>query len=314
MSMLATDSLTLIANAAFKVKPVGITIGAEISDIDLAKPLDPKTFSALYAALIEYKVIYFRNQDITPEQQIAFGRHFGKLEVHPFRPEREGIPELVVLDNHKDNPVLSTDIWHSDTGFREVPTRFSILRCLQIPERGGDTLWADMVAAYEGLSAPIKKLITGLEALHDFKNFKLLYGDDDEDYEKLREMQKQYPNPKHPVVRTHPDTSQRVLYVNPQFTVRILGMSVQESNGILGILYEQSKTPEYQFRLNWEPDTLAMWDNASTQHYASNDYMPARRHMERVAVIGDKPFFDPAASPKQLPKTVIRTHAHEGLH
>jgi taurine dioxygenase len=299
---------------AFEIIPICPTIGAEIRGLELARPLDPATFESLYAALVEHKVIYFRDQDMTPEEQIAFGRQFGELETHPFRPDRPGMPEFVVLDNHEHNPVLSTDIWHADTTFREGPTKFSILRCLQIPERGGDTLWADMVAAYEGLSEPLKELIAGLEAIHDFKNFALLYSGDDGNQDKLQEMKRKFPNPAHPVVRTHPDTNERVLYVNPQFTVRITGMSVRESDGILGILYEQAKTPEYQFRLQWEPGTVAMWDNRSTQHYASNDYWPARRHMERVAIVGEKPYFDPDAQPERKGVQIKRVHAYEGLH
>ena len=303
-----------LLNAPFEVSPVGVTIGAEIKGLDLSQSLDEPTFQALYAALVEHKVIFFRNQRLTPEQQIAFGRMFGELETHPFRPDRPGLPELVVLDNHQDNPVLSTDIWHSDTTFRECPTRFSILHCLEIPERGGDTLWADMVAAYEGLSERVKSFIAGLEAIHDFKNFRLLYGDDDAGRERLREMERKYPKPTHPVVITHPDSGERVLFVNPQFTLRITEMSVRESDAILGLLYEQAKTPEYQFRLHWEPGSITMWDNRSTQHYASNDYYPVRRHMERVAVVGDKPYFDPDAKPAAPPRRVARVHAYEGLH
>ncbi|MGY8790504.1 MAG: TauD/TfdA dioxygenase family protein [Pseudomonadales bacterium] len=312
--MQAEDIKPLINNAPFTVTPAGPTIGAEISGINLAEPLGQAAFDALYATLMEYKVIYFHNQKMTADQQVAFGKRFGELEVHPFRPDLPNIPEMIVLDNHKDNPVLSTDIWHADTTFREEPTRFSILRCMIKPEFGGDTLWADMVSAYECLSTPVKEMITGLEALHDFKNFSLLYADDEEGQQKLLKMRKLYPRPTHPVVRTHPDTRERVLYVNPQFTIRMLGMSVKESDAILNLLYEQSKTPEYQFRLHWEPDTLCMWDNAGVQHYASNDYWPHRRRMERVAVIGEKPYFDPDAKPASDPKSVTRAHAYEGLH
>jgi len=311
---IAENSEELLRNAPFTIRRAGPTIGAEISDIDLGKPLDQVTFDALYAALITYKVIYFRNQKITARQQVAFGNQFGDLEVHPFRPDLPDIPEMVVLDNDRDNKVLSTDIWHADTTFREGPTRFSILRCVIMPELGGDTLWADMTATYQGLSKPVKDMITGLDALHDFKNFSFLYGNDEEGQKKLMEMRKLYPQPTHPVVRTHPDTLEKVLYVNPQFTVRILDMSVQESDAILGLLYQQSKTPEYQFRLSWEPDTICMWDNASTQHYASNDYWPNRRRMERVAVIGEKPYFEADASPVHETSGITRAHAYEGLH
>lgn len=272
----------------FDIEPIGPTIGAEIHGLDLNRQIDRATADALETALVDHKVIYARDQHITTAQHVAFGRLFGELEVHPFRPEGE-FPEIMVLDNHKDNPVLSTDVWHSDTTFRDCPTKYSILRCLEMPRTGGDTLWADMCAAYDGLSEPIKHLIDPLDAVHDFKNFRALFGDSDEDREKLRQMEKHYPNPAHPVVRTHPVTGKKILFVNPQFTVRINGLKAQESETLLQLLYEQAHVPEYQFRLRWKPGTIVMWDNAPTQHYAANDYYPNRRHMERVAVIGDRP-------------------------
>ena len=286
---MAVKSKTIAAAARLEIEQIGPTIGAEIHGLDLRAPLDAETHRALEAALIEHKVIYLRDQHITTAQHVAFGRRFGELEVHPFRPKGE-FPEILVLDNHKDNPVLSTDVWHSDTTFRECPTKYSVLRCLQIPKVGGDTLWADMCAAYDGLSEPVRSLIDPLTAVHDFKNFRALYGDSDADREKLRRMEQLYPNPTHPVVRTHPVTGRKVLYVNPQFTLRINGMSENESSALLALLYEQAHVPEYQFRLRWKPGTLAVWDNRSTQHYAANDYYPNRRHMERVAVIGDRPY------------------------
>ena len=273
----------------FDIEPIGPTIGAEIHGLDLTQQIDRGTADALETALVEHKVIYARDQHISTAQQVAFGRLFGELEVHPFRPEGD-FPEIMVLDNHKDNPVLSTDVWHSDTTFRECPTKYSILRCLEIPKVGGDTLWADMCAAYDGLSAALRGIIDGLDAVHDFKNFRALFGDSDENCEKLRQMEKLYPNPTHPVVRTLPMTGKKALFVNPQFTLRINWLKAAESDALLRLLYEQAHVPEYQFRLRWKPGTIVMWDNPSTQHYAANDYYPNRRYMERVAVIGDRPY------------------------
>ncbi len=272
----------------FEIEPIGPTIGAELHGIDFTRALDPQTFRRLEQALWDHKVVYARNQDMTPAQQVALGRLFGELEVHPFRPEGE-FPEVLVLDNHKDNPVLSTDVWHSDTTFRERPTKYSILRCLIIPAAGGDTLWADMCAAYEGLSADMRRLIDGLSAVHDFMNFRRLFTRSDEDQKRLREMERKFPNPTHPVVRTIPDTGKKALYVNPQFTKQIVGMSEDESRALLAFLFEQTHIPEYQFRLRWKPGTIVFWDNRSTQHYAVNDYYPNRRRMERIAVVGDRP-------------------------
>ena len=277
-----------MTNAPFQIAPVGPTIGAEISGLDIACELDDETFKALEEAVIIHKVVVLRDQNITTARQVEFGRMWGELEVHPFSPEGE-VSEIMVLNNHKDNPVLSTDVWHSDTTFRQCPTRYSILRCLAIPEAGGDTIWADMVAAYEGLSGTMQSMLAGRKAVHDFKNFRVLFGDGDDDRKRLRRMEELYPNPVHPVVRTHPVTGAKAIFVNPQFTVAIEGMTARESEVLLDFLYEQPKVPEYQFRLRWKPGTMAIWDNQSTQHYAANDYYPARRHMERVAVIGDEP-------------------------
>jgi taurine dioxygenase len=251
--------------------------------------MDAHTFSAFEAALIEHKVVMLRDQHLTTAHHVAFSRRFGQLEVHPMRPQGE-FPEILVLDNHKDNPVLSTDVWHSDTTFRKNPTRYTILRCEIIPKLGGDTLWADMEAAYEGLSAPLKRTIEGLRAVHDFQNFRVLFKNTDEDRAKLRKMEDMFPNPSHPVVRTHPVTGRRSIFVNPQFTLRIEGLESTESRAVLDVLYAQALVPEYQLRLRWTPGAIVFWDNRSTQHYAANDYYPERRRMERTAVIGDEPY------------------------
>ncbi len=288
------------------------TIGAEIRGVDLQRPLSDTAFATVYDALIEHKVIFFRNQNLTAEQQIALGQRFGPLETNPFRPQCEDKPELQIIKNDKDNPVLSTDVWHADLTFREKPTKFTILRCLEIPDFGGDTLWADMCAAYSGLSASFRDYIAGLSAIHDFKNFRVLYTGDDTKLEQLRRMEKMFPNPTHPVVVTHPETHQRALFVNRQFTLRIARMSEHESRELLEILYAQASVPEYQFRLKWQPRTIAIWDNRSCQHYAVNDYYPHRRYMERVAVAGDAvPRFDPTAEPVRRYATIQRVHAFE---
>ena len=290
-------------------------IGAEVRGINLSRPLADSAFSRIYSALLEHKVIFFRNQHITTEQQVEFARRFGPLEQNPFRPQREDLPELQIIKNDKDHPVLSTDVWHADLTFRQFPTKFTILRCMQIPEYGGDTMWADMCAAYEGLSPKLREFITGLTALHDFKNFRVLYKGDEAKRAQLLQMEEMFPNPSHPVVITHPETRQRVLFVNRQFTLRLEGMSDLESRNLLEILYQQASIPEYQYRLSWQPGTLVVWDNRLCQHYAVNDYYPHPRHMERVAVAGDAlPAFDPAAKPVRDFATIARVHAHEGLH
>jgi taurine dioxygenase len=276
------------AAAPFRIERLGASLGAEIHDLDLKAPVAEDTFKAFEAALVEHKVLVLRDQHLTTAQHVRFSRMFGDLEVHPMRPQGE-FPEILVLDNHKDNPVLSTDVWHSDTTFRKNPTKYTILRCEIMPELGGDTLWANMEAAYAGLSDSFRAMIAGLRAVHDFQNFRVLFKNSDEDRAKLHRMEDMFPNPSHPVVRTHPVTGRKSIYVNPQFTLRIEGMAPAESRAILDVLFAQARVPEYQFRLRWAPGTIVFWDNRSTQHYAANDYYPARRRMERTAVVGDVP-------------------------
>jgi taurine dioxygenase len=283
----AADGLKSVA-APFEVERIGARLGAEIHGLDLKQGLDAEKFKALEAALIEHKVIVIRDQHLDTRQHIEMSRWFGELEVHPMRPQGE-FPEILVLDNHKDNPVLSTDVWHSDTTFRKNPTKYTILRCQIMPKLGGDTLWADMEAAYESLSAPFRTFIDGLRAVHDFKNFRTTFPNTEEGRARLHKMEDMFPNPSHPVVRTHPVTGRKSIYVNPQFTLRIEGLEEDESRAVLDVLFKQAVVPEYQFRVRWTEGAIVFWDNRSTQHYAANDYYPSRRRMERTAVVGDVP-------------------------
>jgi len=285
---IAPEQAKMGAAAPFQVRRLAASLGAEILGVDLRAPMDDDAFRAFEAALIEHKVLAVRDQFLTTEQHVAFSRRFGELEVHPMRPQGQ-FPEILVLDNHKDNPVLSTDVWHSDTTFRKNPTKYTILRCEIMPELGGDTLWANMEAAYDGLSDTFRTMITGLRAVHDFQNFRVLFKNTEEDRIKLHRMEDMFPNPSHPVVRTHPVTGRKSIYVNPQFTLRIEGLEPAESRAILDVLFAQARVPEYQFRIRWTPGTIVFWDNRSTQHYAANDYYPQRRRMERTAVVGDVP-------------------------
>ena len=275
-----------------EVIPRGATIGAEVRGFDFSQPVDAPSAGAIYEALMRYSVIYFRDAAMTPAQHVAFGRLFGELTVHPFVPHLEEFPEVVVLDNHEDNPVFSTDHWHSDETFRVTPPMGSILRCLARPETGGETLWCDMVAAYEGLSDKMRNFVSGLEAIHDFKNFRHKFDHlpPRERHAKLAEMEEELPNPAHPVVRTHPVTKRKALFVNEQFTLAIKGMREDESRALLDFLHAQARIPEYQFRFHWEVNSMMFWDNRPLQHYAANDYYPQRRTMHRVTIKGDKPF------------------------
>jgi taurine dioxygenase len=195
--------------------------------------------------------------------------------------------EVIVLDYSADNPPALTDQWHADETFRAAPPALTILRAKVVPEFGGDTLFASMTAAYHGLSERMKQYLHGLTAVHDFKPWRPLFTSSEAHQAKLRELERQYPNPSHPVVRVHPITGRRLINVNAQFTVRIQGLKDEESQMILRYLYGRAQVPEFQLRVRWAPNTVVMWDNRSTQHYAPHDYYPQRRTMNRVTVAGD---------------------------
>jgi taurine dioxygenase len=271
------------------VRRINPNIGAQIDNVDLSQALTPAQVKVIHDALCEHEVIVLRKQDITTDQFMAFGQNFGDLSVHPFSPNMEEKPAVIILDNHGKNPPSLTDVWHSDETFREKPPLGTILHCRIAPEIGGDTMFASMTCAYEGLSDRMQQLINGLEAVHDFTPFRTLFGGTPEDRVRLRKLEDDFPNPRHPVVRVHPVTGRRILNVNPQFTTRIIGMSDAESRMVLSTLYDQAKVPEYQLRQRWEVDQIVFWDNRSTHHYAVHDYFPQRRRMERITLLGDMP-------------------------
>lgn len=273
--------------AGFKVVRLGGNIGAEIRGIDLRRPLDPATYEALNAVFVRHEVLVFRDQDLSIDEQMAFGRHFGELSIHPFSPNLDDKREVIVLDYSADNPPALTDQWHADETFRAAPPALTILRADVVPEFGGDTLFASMTAAYTGLSERMKGYIHGLEAIHDFKPWRPLFTSSEAHQAKLRELERAFPNPSHPVVRVHPVTGRRLINVNAQFTTKIKGLSHDESEMILGHLYGRAKVPEFQLRVSWRPHTVVMWDNRSVHHYAPHDYYPQRRSMSRVTIAGD---------------------------
>ena len=276
------------AAAPFQVRRLGASLGAEILGVDLKAPMDDDAFAAFEAALIEHKVLAVRDQFLTTEQHVAFSRRFGELEVHPMRPQGQ-FPEILVLDNHKDNPVLSTDVWHSDTTFRKNPTKYTILRCEIMPEFGGDTLWANMEAAYDGLSDTFQAMISGLRAVHDFQNFRVLFTNSDEDRPSCAAWRRCSPIRRIRWCAPIRSPAERASTSTRNSPCASKAWSRRRAARILDVLFEQAQVPEYQFRLRWTPGTIVFWDNRSTQHYAANDYYPQRRRMERTAVVGDVP-------------------------
>ncbi|MCH9672338.1 MAG: TauD/TfdA family dioxygenase [Gammaproteobacteria bacterium] len=287
-----SSSAQLLNETLIRITPYSQTIGAEVDGVDLQKPLERTTRDQLYAALLEWKVLFFRDQSISTEQHLAFASNFGELEVHPFAPSKPGYPEVLAITHDADAPGQENE-WHSDVTWRQEPSLGSILRCIESPERGGDTLFADMYAAYEGLPEHIKEAVEGKVALHDFAAFRRRLEKNGATEAELTAFDEKYPNPEHPIIRTHPDTGRQGIYVNRGFTRHIVGMKPEDSERLLETLYRQAWYPEYQCRFRWAPNSIAFWDNRACQHYAASDYWPAVRRVERVTIIGDKPFYKP---------------------
>ncbi|OLT12554.1 taurine dioxygenase [Pseudonocardia sp. CNS-139] len=288
--------------AGLVVRPVAGHIGADIGGIDLAAPLDPETVGALTAALHRHKVIFFRGQDLDHTAQIRFGRRFGELTyAHPHDDAPpEGHPEIFTVDpdrykqRYGDEYTVRTRRkysyvagWHTDVTAAVNPPAASILRAEVVPETGGDTTWTNLVAAYEGLSAPVKAFVDGLRAEHR-------YGGSDKPAGGGAYSKRVNDNllvSVHPVVRVHPVTGERALFVNPGFTSHVVGVEPRESKAILDLLYAEITRPEYTVRFRWEPGSVAFWDNRATAHLAPADldHLDVRRTLHRVTVIGERP-------------------------
>ncbi len=268
----------------FDVRPLGSTLGAQISGIDLRQPIGDDVVAELQRALAEYKVVFFRNQPFTPAEHVAFAQRFGELELHPFLPPNADNPELVRFEKSADN-VGYENLWHHDVTWRERPSKAAILHAVQVPQTGGDTVFSDSCAAYDGLTDEIKELIDTAEAEHDFvyafgRNLPA---------EQLEQMRQRYPVVRHPVAPVHDVTGRRHLFVNPAFTTSIVGMDLEPSEALLRHLFAQSAVVEYQYRFTWQDDSVAWWDNRAVQHYAASDYWPDVRIMERASIVGGRP-------------------------
>jgi taurine dioxygenase len=273
------------------VKPIAGALGAEIEGVDLSEPLDNASFAAVHQALLEHLVIFFRDQHLTAEQHLAFGRRFGTLNVHDFVAGMPRHPEIIEVRKEPGETENFGGGWHSDVSYLEKPALGSILYAKDVPDHGGDTLFANMYLAYETLSDGMKRLLGGLKAVHSAGRF---YGPSST-YFRDASMQLLYSpeaehEMEHPVVRTHPETGRKGLYVNSGFTTRFAGMTVEESTPLLKFLFDHAARPEFTCRFRWQKNSIAFWDNRSVQHYALNDYQGQRRVMQRVTVDGDRPF------------------------
>ncbi|EJL01964.1 MULTISPECIES: taurine dioxygenase [Pseudomonas] len=274
------------------ITPLSTALGAQISGIDISQPLLPEHHQVIEQALLEHQVLFFRDQPIEPVQQARFAAYFGDLHIHPIYPNVPEQPEVLVLDTAVTD-VRDNAVWHTDVTFLPTPAMGAVLSAKLLPAFGGDTLWASGIAAYEALSAPLKRLLEGLTATHDFtRSFPLeRFGNSAEDLARWEEARRKNPPLSHPVIRTHPVSGRRSLFVNEGFTTRINELSETESEAILKLLFAHATRPEFTLRWRWQANDVAFWDNRVTQHFAVDDYRPARRVMHRATVLGDVPFF-----------------------
>ncbi|WP_413494018.1 taurine dioxygenase [Morganella psychrotolerans] len=266
-------------------------IGAQISDIDLNQIQDADTLSKLQAALSEHQVLFFRRQYLKPEVQRNLAAAFGQLHIHPIYPSHKKANEIIVLDSHlldlRDN-----ELWHTDMTFMAKPAMGCVLSAIQVPEFGGDTLWASLTRAYAYLSPPMQQFLSGLTAEHDIsRSFPdSRFTQTKEAKAALEKARQDHPPVSHPVVRTHPVTGEKCLFVTEGFTSSINELSQEESDILLAFLFKHSTRPTYVVRWHWQNGDVAIWDNRCTQHLACFDYGNAHRIMHRATVTGDRPF------------------------
>lgn len=273
-----------------QVQPYSGALGGLVSGINLCEPMDDDLFEQLHQALLDFEVLFFRDQPMSPQNHADFADRFGQPQCHEAYAHVDGFPQLTILDNDRDNP-SKIEMWHADMTFRPCPPLGSILHGIIVPEKGGDTMFASMSAAYQGLSDRMQSMLSGLTAVHDFSfGFKESLAEPG-GRERLADMVAANPPVEHPVIRTHPVSGKKCLYVNSLFTVRIKGMHARESRRLLDFLFEHVTTPEYTCRFNWQADSVAFWDNRITQHKPVNDYWPARRKLQRITVDdGQRPY------------------------
>jgi taurine dioxygenase len=288
-----------ISRQNVKVQPLTCSIGAEVDNVHLgAASRDPALMEEIRSLLLQHKVLFFRDQNISRAEHVAFARYFGELEDHPVAGSDPDHPGLVRI--YKSPADVSKDryenAWHTDATWREKPPFGCVLRCIECPEVGGDTMWANMALAYEKLPEHIKEQIAGLRARHSIEaTFGAAMP-----IEKRLALKAQFPDAEHPVVRTHPETGEKILFVNAfttHFTnfhtaanVRVGQDFAPGGAQLLQYLISQVQIPEYQVRWRWEPNSVAFWDNRATQHYAVMDYPPCHRKMERAGIKGDATF------------------------
>ena len=261
-------------------------LGAEIRGVDLAAELTEAQVAEIRAAFVEHQVIFFRDQSLTPAQQVRLGRRFGPLNIHPYVAGMAAHPEVMEVIKEPQDKVNFGGGWHSDMSFLETPSIGSILYAVEIPEWGGDTLFASQAAAYEALTPGLKRVLDGLNAIHSAERE---YSSTGHSAQKrtsmsIAEAEGQVGEAVHPVVLVHPESGRKALYVNPAFTMKFEGWSTRESRPLLDFLFQHCRDERFTTRFTWSPGSVAFWDNRQVWHYALNDYPGQRRHMRRVTV------------------------------
>jgi taurine dioxygenase len=277
-----------VTSAAIGVHPVAGALGAEVSGLELARPLDDATVAALRQAWLEHLVLFFRDQALSPAQFLAFARRFGEPIEYPFVRGLDDYPEIIPVLKLEHERVNFGGVWHSDTAYLDVPPMASMLVAREIPPFGGDTLFANMYLAYETLSDGMKRMLDGLVAVNSSAKADASRTREDRMKDRAREAARDYVAA-HPVVRRHPETGRRALYVNVAHTVRFDGMTEEESAPLLAFLFQHQNRPEFTCRFRWRPGSIAFWDNRCAQHHAINDYRGHRRLLHRVTLAGDSP-------------------------
>jgi taurine dioxygenase len=291
-------TITTTSRTTLRAEPLTCAIGAELFGVNLGDASrDDALFSEIKALLLKHKVLFLRDQNISRQEHVAFARRFGELEDHPVAGSDPDHPGLVRIYKSPDSPNdRYENAWHSDATWREKTPLGCVLRCVECPPVGGDTMWANMALAYENLPPHIKAQIANLRARHSIEcTFGAAMP-----IEKRLALKAMYPDAEHPVVRTHPETGEKILFVNSfttHFTnfhtpgnIRVGQDFTQGGSSLLQYLITQAMIPEYQVRWRWQPNSVAIWDNRSTQHYAVMDYPPCHRKMERAGIIGDAPY------------------------
>jgi len=271
-----------------KVERYAGGLGAEVTGIDLSAPYDDKAFTDIRAAWHEYLVLFFRDQEISPDDQLAFAGQFGsRMEHLPFIGTLDGYDDIQVTKTNPDwRPQLFTE-WHCDVTWKEVPTLGAVLLCIDTPAGVGDTMWANMYAAFNALSQSMQKFLTGLTGVHDPLKGQQEKMIESQGAEAFTAARKEMPLVEHPLVTVHPETGRRILYVNPLFLSHVKELEREESNALLDYLFRHSEKPEFHCRLRWQKNTIAFWDNRCTMHKVVNDYWPAHRKMHRIAIEAD---------------------------